>query len=426
MEKTNIVTFKNPIENEVQDVLTQFLKNSAQKMLTAAIEIEMNEFIEKYKELQTEENKKRIVRNGHLPSRKIQTGIGEIQVSIPRSRDRSTDGSIRFESNLIPKYMKRTASIDVLLPLLYLKGISLQEIESTLVPLLGNNAENLSASTISRLKSVWYEEYTNWKKRDLSHKKYVYWWVDGIYLSARMENEKSCVLVIIGADEYGKKELITLDDGLRESKENWRSLLLDLKDRGLCDGANLAVGDGAMGFWSAVSEIYPETKQQRCWVHKTANILNQCPKSLQPKAKSMIHDIYLAPTKKEAQEAWGRFTQSFEAKYPKAVACLEKNEEELLEFYNFPAEHWVHIRTTNPIESTFATVRHRTKRSKNCFSRETILASVFKLCREAEKRWNPLRGKNRIPQVLDFQKFIDGVKENEIDPLKKNTINDAA
>lgn len=249
----------------------------------------------------------------------------------------------------------------------------------------------------------------------MTEKEYVYFWADGVYPQARMESEKNCLLVIVGADTEGRKEIVAISDGFRESKESWRNLLLDLKERGLNIGPKLAVGDGALGFWGAINEIYPETKHQRCWVHKTVNVLDKLPKSLQSKAKAMIHDIYLAPTKNDADKAWKKFVKTYDSKYPKATECLKKDKEELLNFYNFPAEHWIHLRTTNPIESTFATVKHRTKKSKNCFSRNSLIACIFKLFLEAEKRWQRLRGRHRIAQVINFDKFIDGIHENELE-----------
>ena len=412
MTKNNIINYKNPTKNIVKDTLSEFLKESAQKMLKIAVEKEVQNFISNYQEKKLSNGKKQVVRNGYLPERNIQTGIGEISVSVPRVRDRGDEG-IKFTSSLIPQYMRRTVTMDVLLPLLYLKGISTKDFADSFEPILGTKPKNMSTNVISRLKSGWHEEYEKWQNRDLSQKKYVYFWVDGIYLQARMESDKNCILVIIGADSYGNKEVVGIYDGIRESKASWRDLLLDLKSRGLNQGPMLAVGDGALGFWGAITEIYPQTKHQRCWVHKTANILNKLPKSMQSKAKSMIQNIYLAECEEDARNALKKFISRYEAKYPKAVSCLLKNEEELFTFFDFPAEHWIHLRTTNPIESTFSTVKHRTRKSKNCFSTKTIIAAVFKLSMEAQKRWKPLRGKHRIAQVINMQKFIDGIHENE-------------
>jgi putative transposase len=297
-----------------------------------------------------------------------------------------------------------------LLPVLYLKGISTGDFKSVLEPILGKDASNISPSVVSRLKSVWLEDYKAFLKRDLSLKQYVYFWADGIYLSSRGSEDKTCMLVIIGADSAGNKELVGLVDGFRESKESWLELLRDLKERGLAISPKLSIGDGAMGFWAALSEAYPSCKWQRCWVHKTANILDKLPKSLQAKAKSEIHDIYLAPTLKDANKAFDKFVGNYKLKYPKAAYSLEKDKDHLLTFYSFPAEHWQSIRTTNPIESTFATVRHRTVKSKNCFSRDSVLAVVFKLLQEAQKRWNRLSGHKKLADVINLVEFVDGIK----------------
>ncbi len=406
MRKSKQKMAGNPAENIVKDSLTEFLRESAQMMLQKAINVEVQKFMQQYQE-QLENQSQRVVRNGYLPKRGIQTGIGSIEVKIPRVRDRKN--AVQFSSSLVPKYMRRTVSLEVLIPLLYLKGISTNDMSETLIPLLGIDPKNVSPSVIGSLKKHWYDDYQNWQKQNFKNKKFVYWWVDGIYVQARMEHEKTCLLVIVGADEEGRKQLIGLTDGFRESKESWRSLLLDLKNRGLEQGACLAIGDGALGFWGAVSEVYPKTEHQRCWVHKTANVLDKLPKSQQAKAKSMLHEIYHAADEKDALKALEKFNQTYQAKYEKAVVCLNKDKEKMLAFYHYPAEHWIHIRTTNPIESTFATVRHRTKRSKNCFSRETIIACVFKLCLEAEKRWRPLKGREQIDPVLKKEKFVDGV-----------------
>lgn len=428
MYKNNTIEFKNPATAVIEDQLTTFLRLQARNILMLAIESEVTDLLEKYADKTLENGQKRLVRNGYLPEREVQTGIGPISIQMPRVRDRSSEDEekIRFCSNLVPKYMRRSATLDVFLPLLYLKGISTPDFQSTLSPLLGYQAKNLTPNVISRLKSGWIHDLKAWQKRSLADKHYVYFWVDGIYLSARMESDKTCLLVIVGADEHGNKELVAIEDGFRESKESWSALLRDLKARGLKAGPQLAVGDGALGFWGAVAEIFPETKTQRCWVHKTANVLDKLPKSLQAKAKSGLHDIYLAPTRKGAEKAWDEFVKAYQAKYPKAVNCLVKDKDELLRFYDFPAEHWVHLRTTNPIESTFSTVRHRTKRSRNCFSRETILACVFKLMLEAEKRWRPLNGKKRFAQLLRFEKFIDGIHHEEVEAKENQKISQAA
>jgi transposase-like protein len=327
-------------------------------------------------------------------------------------RDRLSDANdrIRFTSAILPPYARRSKSLEVLIPVLYLKGVSTGDFAEALSALLGQDAGGLSASTVARLKEAWADEHGRWRKRDLSAKRYVYFWVDGIYVQARLEDEAQCLLVIIGATPEGKKELVGLADGVRESAQSWRELLLDLKHRGLAIGPELAVGDGALGFWKALDEVWPKTRAQRCWVHKTANVLNKLPKSLHAKAKRALHDIWMAEIRKDAEVAFDGFIESYGRKYEKAADCLRKDRDALLAFYDFPAEHWKHLRTTNPIESTFATVRHRTIRSKGCLSNETALAMVFKLAQAAEKSWYRLRAHNQLPKVISGVKFNDGIE----------------
>jgi transposase-like protein len=354
------------------------------------------------------------VRNGYLPEREIQTGIGGVAVQVPRVRDRknAADG-IRFGSSVIPKYLRRSGSMNELLPLLYLKGVSANDFVEALTPLVGEEAKNLSPGVVCRLKAVWEDEYNDWRKRDLSRERYVYFWADGIHLQARMEDSVECVLVIVGVTERGEKELLTIEGGHRESKELWLTVLKDLKNRGLTKSPKLAVGDGALGFWGALTEVYGKTRHQRCWFHKMGNVLDKLPKAVQASAKSQLQDIWMSETRELAYKAFDHFIKLYEAKYYKATECLLKDKEELLAFYDFPAEHWAHIRTSNPIESTFATVRHRTYKSKGCFSRVTILTMVFKLCESAQKRWNRLRGFNYLADVIWGVKFTNGVRQDD-------------
>lgn len=434
MTKDNLINFEDLQKNKVStteiidDTLTSFLKESAQKMLKVAIEQEVNDFINNYKNLKLESGHQRITRNGYLPTRDIQTGIGSISIEQPRVRDKSiqSNNKIKFCSNLIPKYARRTVTLDVMLPILYLKGISTKDFPDILSPLLGENTKNLSPNVISKLKSSWETELKDWQKRDLSDKKYIYFWADGIYLVARSEEAKSCVLVIVGVLEDGTKELVAINDGFRESKQSWRELLLDLQSRNLKYEPKLAIGDGALGFWGAINEIFPKTSHQRCWVHKTCNVLDKLPKSKQPSAKKQLNDIYMADKRADAEKAFDLFIKNHEAAYPKAAECLKKDKEQLLTFYNFPKEHWRHIRTTNPIESTFATVRHRTYKSKGCFSRTTIMTSVFKLLMEAEKRWKKLYCHKKLAEVISLDKFIDGVNEKELKNINKNNLIESA
>ena len=410
MTDTNVIKLAQP--GSFIDSLTEILHNGARALLTQAVETEVADFLGRYANLKTEAGRQRVVRHGHLPEREIMTGIGPVAVRQPRVRDREASGGerIRFSPSILPPYARRTKSLEVLIPILYLKGISTGDFEEALGALLGKDAGGLSASTIGRLKDAWSEEHAHWSKRDLSTKRYVYFWVDGIHVQARLEGAAQCLLVIIGATPEGKKELVGLIDGVRESAQSWRELLLDLKRRGLAIGPELAVADGALGFWQAVEEVWPKTRGQRCWVHKTANVLNKLPKSQQAKAKRALQEIWMAETKNDALVAFDAFVETWGVKYDKPVECLTKDREALLAFYDFPAEHWKHLRTTNPIESTFATIRHRTVRSRNCLSNKTALAMIFKLAQAAENSWHRLRGHDQLPKVILGIKFNDGIE----------------
>jgi putative transposase len=396
------------------DPLTEVLRNGARALLAQAVEAEVADFLARHADLKTEEGYQRVVRHGHLPEREVMTGIGPVTVRQPRVRDRGAGAEatdrIRFTPMILPPYARRSRSLEVLLPVLYLKGISTGDFEEALAALLGKDAPGLSASTIARLKEVWIDEHARWQKRDLSARRYVYVWADGIYLQARLEDEKQCILVLIGATPEGKKELIGFTDGARESAQDWRELLLDLKRRGLTIAPKLTVADGGLGFWKALGEVWPTTREQRCWVHKMANVLNKLPKRQQPKAKRSLQEIWMAETRSQAETAFDAFIESYQLKYEKAADCLAKDREALLAFYDFPAEHWKHLRTSNPIESTFATVRHRTIRSKGCLSNKTALAMVFKLVDAAQKTWRRLDGHNQLPKVVQGAKFKDGLE----------------
>jgi putative transposase len=351
-----------------------------------------------------------VVRNGHLPEREVTSGVGPIPIRQPRVRHRDQG---RFSSAILPKYMRRAPSIDALLPALYLKGISTGDFSEALTAILGEGASGLSATNIVRLKSGWETEYKAWNQRDLSAKRYVYWWADGVYFNVRLDEERTCVLVLIGATEDGTKELLAVVDGYRESTQSWRELLGQLKRLGLSTAPKLVIGDGSLGFWIALQEEYGPVAQQRCWVHKTANILDKMPKSVQGKAKQLIHEMYLAPTRKAALAAYDQFISSYQVKFPKACECLHKDKEVLFTFYDFPAQHWPHLRTTNPIESTFATVRLRTHRTKGCGSRIATLTMVFKLGLEAQKHWRRLQGFELIPKVVTGVRFVDGEEQTQ-------------
>jgi putative transposase len=396
------------------DQLTDVLRNGARALLAQAVEAEVADFLGTHADLKTEDGHRRVVRHGHLPEREVMTGIGPVAVRQPRVRDREAAADdperVHFTPAILPPYARRSKSLEMLIPILYLKGISTGDFEEALTALLGKDAPGLSASTIARLKDVWVDEHKRWNERDLSAKRYVYAWADGIHLQARLEDDAQCILVIIGATPEGKKELIGFTDGTRESAHDWRTLLLDLKRRGLAIAPELAVADGALGFWKALGEVWPKTREQRCWVHKTANVLNRLPKSQHTKAKRALQEIWMAETKTDADVAFEAFIESYHVKYDKAAECLEKDREALLAFYDFPAEHWKHLRTTNPIESTFATVRHRTIRAKGCLSNKTALALVFKLVDGAQKTWRKLDGHNQLPKIIQGVKFTDGLE----------------
>lgn len=409
---TNLLSLR---ENSPKDALTEILRIGAQQLLAQTVQAEVAEYIERHAHVRDENGRRMVVRNGHLPEREIQTGVGPVNVKQPRVNDRRIDKAgkrIRFSSTILPPYLRRTKSIEELIPWLYLKGVSTGDFTDALAAILGADAPGLSASTVTRLKSGWQQDHEEWSRRSLEGKRYVYIWADGIHFNIRLgEDERMCILVVMGATADGDKELLAVHEGYRESTMSWKEILLSLRDRGMTDAPKLAIGDGALGFWSAISEVFPETKHQRCWVHKTANILDKLPKSKQPDAKRMIHAIYMADTHAEAVKAYDRFIDVFEAKYPKACQCLQKDRESLFAFYFFPAEHWRHIRSTNPIESTFATVRLRTYRTKGCGSAAATVAMVFQLAKTAAKKWRKLNGSKLLADVIDAGiEFKDGVK----------------
>jgi putative transposase len=411
MEEGSVVSLPRPGASIADDPLLAVLREGARRMLRQAIEAEVEAFLAAHAGLTDEQGRRRLVRNGHAPERQLQTGIGPLEVRRPKVRDRGVAGDepIRFTSAILPAYLRRTKNLEELLPWLYLKGVSTGRFGEALAALLGPDAPGLSAATVRRLTEGWQEEHARWQQRDLSARRYVYLWADGVYFTPRLEHERQCLLVLIGADASGRKELLAVEDGFRESAQSWRELLLRLRDEnGLALDPELATGDGALGFWQALHEVWPKTKQQRCWVHKTANVLNKLPASLQGKAKQDLHAIYEAENRQEAGEALDRFVAKYGTKYDKAAACLAKDRESLLAFYDFPAEHWKHVRTSNPIESTFATVRLRTDKTKGCLSRRTALAMVFKLTKSAERHWRRLDGSERLAQVIEGVRFRDG------------------
>jgi putative transposase len=392
----------------INDPLTELLRSGARALIQQAVEAELQAFLGDYAKVTDLRGRQTVVRNGYLPEREIVTGLGNVAVKVPKVRDRS-GGGIKFNSSLVPPYVRKAKRVEAALPWLYLRGISTGDMQEALSVLLGDDAKGLSPAVVSRLKAQWAEDYLAWNRRDLSQERYVYIWADGIYSTLRGEDDRLCLLIIIGVNAQGEKRLLALSDGYRESKASWLSVVQDLQARGLQDVPKLATGDGALGFWAALNEAWPSTRQQRCWVHKTANVLAALPDSLQGKAKAGLKEIWMAATQAQANQAFDSFVRDFEAKYPKAVAVLEKDRESLLAFYDFPAEHWIHIRTTNPIESSFATIRHRATRTKNCVSRNTLLGLVFQLALTAEKGWRRIRGFNRLPEVIEGIRFQDGM-----------------
>lgn len=413
MDTDNIFDFTG--RDAISDALTDILKTGAQQLIKNAVEAELEEFLAPYAEKVTDDGHAAVVRNGHHPSRSVQTGIGPVKVRIPKVRSK-TGKPVTFRSTLVPPYIRKTKSLEAALPWLYLKGISSGEMGPALKVLLGPDAKGLSANTVSRLKKVWSKEYADWATGPLDKDTWVYIWVDGIYSGLRGEEGKLCALVVVGVNTRGQKRFLAIEDGVRESTQSWREVLLKLKDRGM-NTPKLAIGDGAMGFWAALEEVYPIVAQQRCWMHKTMNILNCFPKLSQPKVKQALHDIWRAETKEEAEKAFDLFIRTYEVKYPKATECLQKDHKELMAFFDFPAQHWQSIRTSNPIESAFATIRHRTKRSKGCLNRYGILHMMFKLGQCAEENWRRLRGFDYLAKVITGVKFKDGIevtKNNQV------------
>jgi transposase-like protein len=412
MSDTTVVPLGHP--DTIEDPLTAVLRSGARRLLAQAVEAEAEAFLAGMKGVRLPDGRERLVRHGHGPERLVQTGIGPVPVRRAKLRDRGAgEGGgerIRFTSAILPRWARRTRSLDALLPILYLRGVSMGDFGEALAALLGKDAPNLSPSAIARLRGEWEADHARWQRRDLSARHYVYLWADGVYLQARMEPQAECMLVLIGATPEGKKELVGFQVGLRESAQSWRELLVDLKARGLAIAPELATGDGALGFWKALEEVCPTTRHQRCWVHKTSNVLNKLPKSVQPAAKRDLREIWQAPDRTTAEAAITTFAEKYGAKYGKAVACLAKDREALLCFYDFPAEHWDHLRTSNPIESVFATVRHRTVRTKGALSQDTARLMVFKLVMAAARTWRRLKGENQLPKVIQGVTFKNGVE----------------
>jgi transposase-like protein len=416
MNEDTVVRFQNP--GSVRDALTELLREGAGQLLRQAVQSELADFLATHAAKRDEQGRAAVVRNGHLPEREVLTGIGPVVVRVPKVRSR-TEEPVIFRSSLVPPYVRKAKSLEAALPWLYLRGISTGEMAEALSVLVGPEARGLSAPVVSRLKLKWQGEHRRWCERRLDADRWVYLWVDGIYSGLRGEHERLCALVVMGVNERGQKRFLAIEDGVRESAQSWREVLLGLKARGLEIPPELAVGDGALGFWAALEEIYPGTRAQRCWMHKTGNVLNYLPKRVQPKAKAMLQEIWMAATRPSAHVAFDRFIATFAAKYPKAAECLEKDRAALLAFYDFPAEHWVHLRTTNPIESAFATIRHRSDRAKGCVTRATMLAFLFKLALAAEQSFRKLRGFAHLAKVIAGVHFVDGVEQIEDHKLSR-------
>jgi len=410
MEETTIPQLSDP-SGFSADAFTAVVRDGGRRLIDQAIHAGLATVMAAFSEERLEDGRARLVRHGHLPEREVMTGIGPVAVKVPRVRDRKPgDDKISFTPSILPRYLRKAKSVEELLPWLYLKGVSTGDFSEALAALLGPNAQGLSAKTITRLKADWWKSYEAWQKRDLGARRFLYIWADGVHFKPRMAEEKQCVLVVVGADEYGRKELLAMTDGFRESTQSWRELLLDLKRRGLKQDPKLAIGDGALGFWAALREVFASTREQRCWVHKTMNVLNALPKSAQAKAKGYLHDIWQAETKAAANTAFDFFVETYGVKWDKAVTKLVKDRDAMLTFYDYPAEHWKHIRTSNPIESTFAAVRPRPTRTGGCLRRKTGLAMAFKLMMAAQKKWRKLDGQNRLPEIIQGVEFRDGLR----------------
>ncbi|UCD69775.1 MAG: IS256 family transposase [Betaproteobacteria bacterium] len=413
MEKNTVVELGG--RDAIADPLTEMLRAGAQQLIKKAVELELQELLEQHGERRTDDGRAGVVRSGYLPERELQTGVGPVTIRIPKVRA-ITGEPVTFRSALVPPYVRKTRSLEAALPWLYLKGVSSGEMEQALKVLLGPQAQGLSASTVSRLKQVWAQEYRSWSDARLDKERWVYVWADGVYSGLRAEHTKLCALVVIGVTARGEKRFLVIEDGVRESTQSWREVLLKLKARGM-NVPELAIGDGAMGFWAALEEVYGETRQQRCWMHKTMNVLNCLPKSVQAKAKQALQAIWHGKTKADADKAFDLFLKTYEPKYPKAAQCLQKDREELMAFYDFPAQHWQSIRTSNPVESTFGTIRHRTKRSKGCLTRDGMLHMMFKLGQCAQKKWRRLRGFDYLAKVITGIRFKDGIEVTEFDQI---------
>lgn len=392
--------------------LDDLAREGARRMLATALEAEAAAYVERYRGQRDTDGKALVVRNGRARSRRVTVGSGTIEITAPRVNDRRTDAEgerKRFTSAILPPYMRRSPKVAEVLPILYLRGLSTGDFREALKALLGEDAAGLSPTNITRFLSVWEEEYRRFQARDLHDRDYVYIWVDGVHFNVRLEEDRLCTLVMIGARPDGTKELIAVEDGFRESTESWATLMRDLKRRGM-RAPELAIGDGALGFWAALRDVWPETREQRDWVHRIANVLDKLPKRVQPKAKAALQEIMKAEARESALQEIENFRDEYGAKYPKAARTLSRNQDELLTFFDFPAEHWVHIRTSNPIESAFSTVRLRQRVTKGAGSRKRGLTMAFKLLEMAQQRWRRLNGYELLPLVRAGVTFRNGTQ----------------
>jgi putative transposase len=400
-------------EAEEGSSLDELAREGARRMLVTALEAEVAQYLERYGGERDEHGHALVVRNGKSRARKLTLGAGTIEIQTPRVNDRRTDENgerHRFTSEILPPYMRRSPKVAEVLPILYLRGLSTGDFRPALQGLLGEDAAGLSATNIARLTAQWEAEYQQARKQSLAEKDYVYVWVDGVHFNVRLEDDRLCTLVMIGARPDGSKELVAVEDGYRESAESWATLLRDLKRRGM-SAPLVAVGDGALGFWAAVRDVWPQTRTARCWCHKLANVLDKLPKRLQPRAKRLLHEVMYADTRDHASEAIDRFAEEFESKYPKAAECLRSDQDQLGVHFDFPAEHWKHLRTTNIIESPFSTVRLRQRVTKGAGSRAKALLMAFKLLDMAQQRWRKLNGAELLPLVRAGVRFVNGVRQ---------------
>ena len=418
---TKVLELRTEGNEAGSDDLDALCREGARQMLMKALQAEVADYLERNQQ-RDEDGRALVVRNGQARPRRVTVGAGTVEVRAPRVDDRrvtEVGERRRFSSRILPPYMRRSPKVSEVLPVLYLRGLSTGDFREALPALLGDDAAGLSPSAITRLTAEWEQDYQAFRARDLSERDYVYVWADGVHFRIRLEDDRLCTLVLVGVRPDGTKELIAVEDGYRESTESWASLLRDLKRRGM-QSPVVAVGDGALGFWAALRDVWPEAVEQRCWVHRIANVLDKLPKRLQGKAKEALHEIMYAESREQAREEIERFAADYGPKYPKAVESLRRDEELLLTFFDYPAEHWQHLRTTNVIESPFATVRLRQRVTKGAGSRKKGLLMAFKLLEMAQQRWRRINGFELVPLVRAGVNFVDGIQEERDDQERKD------